>query len=198
MRSARKNYRDDLPRAIQLLESAVELDPRFALAWYELGQCYLTQQRREAAREAFLRARDEDVCPLRLVSEQEQVLLRVAREERVPLVDAYLLFEQNSSSEILDDQLLADHVHPTVFGHQLLAGELYNQLVKLGITEFPDDLSTRQQAWQDHHNSLDNHYFLQGRETLKALQGWTQGRAVGPPAAGRFPSRSTVEEKKRE
>lgn len=198
LRSARENYRDDLPKAIQLLESAVEFDPRFALTWYELGQCYLTQHRKKEAREAFLRARDEDVCPLRLVSEQERGLLRVAREERVPLVDAYLLFEQNSHSGILDDQLLADHVHPTVFGHQLLAAEIYEELVKLGITELPDDLSKREQVWQDHHNSLDNHYFLQGRETLKALQGWTQGRAVGPPAAERFPDRSRGEEKIRE
>jgi lysophospholipase L1-like esterase len=189
MNSARENYRDDLNASIRFLEAAVEMDPRFALAWYELGQCYFTRHRTDEAREAFLRARDEDVCPLRIVSEQEAALLKVAAEENVPLVDAYLLFEQHSDSGILDDQLLADHVHPTVFGHQLLASKLFEKLTELGITEPPEELSNRQNAWKEHHNSLDNHYFLQGQETLKALQGWTQGRAVGPPAAERFPDR---------
>ena len=64
-------------------------------------------------------------------------------EARVPLVDAYELFEQHSRSGILDDQFLADHVHPTVFGHQLLAAELYEEMVAMGVTEFPDDLANR-------------------------------------------------------
>lgn len=195
MSSARENYRDDLNASIRYLEAAVKVDPRFALAWYELGQCYLTRQRIDEAREAFLKARDEDVCPLRIVSELEEVLLKVAEEERVALVDAYRLFEQHCSSGILDDQLLADHVHPTVFGHQLLASKLHEQLAELGITVLPEDFSNRERAWQEHHNNLDNHYFLQGRETLNALQGWTQGRAVGPPAAERFPERLKNEAK---
>jgi len=189
MTTARSHYRDDLSLAIDALEKAVKIDPRFALAWYELGQCYLTCRQTELAKRAFLKARDEDVCPLRIISPLEHKLMEIAESESTPFLDAYRLLEQQSRDELLDDQWLADHVHPTVTGHQQIAAALQQTIQELGLCRYKADSESRSNAWHAHLRSLDDIYFLTGRETLKSLRGWAEGRADGPPAKARYPER---------
>ncbi|MBD3676295.1 MAG: SGNH/GDSL hydrolase family protein [Planctomycetaceae bacterium] len=189
MNTARENYRENLSASIAALEKAVLIDPRYALAWYELGQCYLTRKRNHEAKQAFLQAREEDVCPLRIVSELEDVILRVARETKTSLLDAYELLEERSRSGMLDSQWLADHVHPTVAGHQLMAEALQKKMSEINLCVYEQDSSEREQVWKAHLQSLDSHYFFKGQETLNSLRGWAAGRADGPPAAERFPHR---------
>ncbi|KJC33625.1 methyltransferase [Bradyrhizobium sp. LTSP885] len=50
----------DLPAAADLLEQAIELAPRFASAWFTLGEIRKQLGQREAAIAAFLAARDAD------------------------------------------------------------------------------------------------------------------------------------------
>ena len=52
--------RGDLPAAADLLQQAVELAPQFASAWFTLGEIRQQLGEREAAIEAFRRARDAD------------------------------------------------------------------------------------------------------------------------------------------
>ncbi|MFO1109533.1 MAG: methyltransferase domain-containing protein [Bradyrhizobium sp.] len=52
--------RGDLPAAADLLQQAVELAPNFASAWFTLGEIRRQLGEREAAIEAFRRARDAD------------------------------------------------------------------------------------------------------------------------------------------
>lgn len=186
---ARENYRNHLSASIAALEEAVKIAPRFALAWYELGQCYLTRQRNEKAKIAFLRARDEDICPLRIVTELEEVILKIAQVTQTPFLDAYKLLEARSRSGMLDSQWLADHVHPTVAGHQLIAEALQQKMSDLSLCQYKENASDRNELWKQHLQSLDSHYFFKGQETLNSLRGWAAGRADGPPAAERFPHR---------
>src|SRR5215475_15289916 len=52
--------RGDLPAAADLLQQAIELAPQFASAWFTLGKIRQELGEREAAIEAFRRARDAD------------------------------------------------------------------------------------------------------------------------------------------
>ncbi|MGL6062715.1 MAG: methyltransferase domain-containing protein [Bradyrhizobium sp.] len=52
--------RGDLPAAAELLEQAIELAPQFASAWFTLGKIRQELGQRDAAIEAFRRARDAD------------------------------------------------------------------------------------------------------------------------------------------
>jgi predicted TPR repeat methyltransferase len=52
--------RGDLPAAAELLQQAIELAPQFASAWFTLGEIRRELGEREAAVEAFCRARDAD------------------------------------------------------------------------------------------------------------------------------------------
>src|SRR5437762_11742847 len=52
--------RGDLPAAADLLQQAVELAPQFASAWFTLGEIRQELGQRDAAVEAFRKARDTD------------------------------------------------------------------------------------------------------------------------------------------
>ncbi|NOX54059.1 MAG: SGNH/GDSL hydrolase family protein, partial [Planctomycetes bacterium] len=129
---ARRRYRTDVAAAARLLRQALTLDNRYALTWYEFGQCLETLRQYDQARQAFLRARDEDVCPLRMISELDRAMRRVAAETKRPILDAHRLLEGQCPHRILGDYLLVDHVHPSFRGHQIIANALADVMAERG------------------------------------------------------------------
>ncbi len=178
VQEARDAYRSDLPRAIGRLRQALEIDDQYALTYYELGRCLESRRELGAARAAFVKARDLDICPLRLLSEQERALRQIADEFGLPFVNMHTLLEAETSTGILGDYWLVDHIHPSVRGHQLVAGALVEQLAALDLLTISDDWRTDvEPVWQRHLEAIDVLYFLQGQRTLESLRGWTRGEA---------------------
>ena len=188
--AARENYSTDLHRSIDLLRQAVDISPGHAATLYDLGQSSLAAGHIDEARNYLVRARDNDIVPLRMVSELEAAMRRVVEERGVPLIEAHLLLEPLSPHGILGDALLVDHIHPGFDGHQMIAAALTEQLADLSLVSLPDDWRSRAEtAWQAHFDALDYPYFAAGQRYLINLEGWTQGHGDGPPAAERFPWR---------
>lgn len=63
---ARREYAHDLDAAIAKLREAVRWDPRHAATQFALAKCLDAKGDFAAARRHYLRALDEDICPLRL------------------------------------------------------------------------------------------------------------------------------------
>lgn len=79
--------RGDWSQAAANYQAAARIDDRHAETQYRLGQALFALNRSHAAREAFLRAIDEDVCPLRALSTIPRIVRRLARQRNVPLAD---------------------------------------------------------------------------------------------------------------
>lgn len=187
---AESRYRTDLARSVELLERALAIDDRMASAWFQLGKCRETLSEFEGAREAFVRARDEDICPLRMLTSMEEIVSRVAGEERVPHLDAHALLEQDSPHGMLGDGWLVDHVHPSPEGHQRIAVALLAMMADMGLVAPGDEWrASCDAAFQDHMSGLPDFYFLKGERTIESLRAWTRGDAAGPRAEERFPDR---------
>jgi len=190
VRRAHSQEGQHLQHRIALLEQAVDIDGRHAGLRYELGRCYdaLWQRTGDAewltkARAAYVRARDLDVCPLRMITSLEEALRRVAREWETPLLDAHALLEADCPGGILDNTLLVDHIHPSPnVGHPRIAHALAQRLRKHGwFQPSADWKSKRKAAFAEHRRGLSDIYYERGKKTLEALRMWTQGRADGPP-----------------
>lgn len=172
----------DPPTAIQLLQSAVQDDPEFAFAWYQLGHALLALNRDHEAANAFAQARDKDVCPLRMTSQLKTTLQAVARENNIKLLDADALLLDKARNGIIGDAVLVDHVHPSFKSHQNIAIAVIDamastQWIQIKNTGWKD---AARSDFDNHLQSLDNMYFLSGRRTLDTLRLWTQGRGDGP------------------
>ncbi|MEO8494452.1 MAG: tetratricopeptide repeat protein, partial [Planctomycetota bacterium] len=111
--------------ALDTLEQARLIDDGYATLHYQIGKALFALDRKERAREAFERALDEDVCPLRALPEITETIQRVAQRTHAPVVDFGGLMKAKCADEFghqcLGDEYFLDHVHPTVDVHRQLA-----------------------------------------------------------------------------
>ena len=167
---------------LRYLEQAVEIDNRHAGLLYLIGKCYEHMGRLDDAKEWFVRAKEEDICPLRILEAMHEIILKVAQDYRVPLVDVKLLFEQRSMAGAPGDEWLLDHVHPSIQGHQLIADALYDKIVEMGLATTPDNWHRRRdKLWQEHQESLNPAYYANGNQRLERLRKWCRGEVPDLP-----------------
>ncbi len=179
---AQATMRTDSQQAISIFREALTIDDRHAATWYELGKCYQSLGLHTQAHDAFVRARDEDICPLRILSGMEEQLRQLANANAVPLLDM--------SVQMRDGQSLVDHVHPDFEGNQDIAKQLLELMSKHRWCQLPEGWHEQvNKALTAQMDSLDDFYFLRGQRTLDALRGWTEGLSDGPAAEDRFPNR---------
>jgi tetratricopeptide (TPR) repeat protein len=119
--------------ALADLDAALAFDRRRADLHYWRGRALLALGRRTDARDAFVRARDEDVCPLRAPSAVLAAMREVATAQRAPLVDFAAMLEADAPDGIPGDELFLDHVHPTIAANRRLALALLEQLAQRGV-----------------------------------------------------------------
>jgi tetratricopeptide (TPR) repeat protein len=118
---------------LEALDRAAEIDDRYAKLQFLRGRVLLRLERSDEARTALLRARDEDICPLRAITPIEQTVRDVAARHSVPMIDFVAMMEQDSQDGIPGFDVFLDHVHPKIEGHRGLALELIATLQQRGI-----------------------------------------------------------------
>lgn len=173
---------DDTYGKIRLLEQAAEIDNRHAGLLYLIGKCYEHIGRLAEAKNWFLQAKEEDICPLRILEPMHQAILDVAAQYRVPLVDAKALITERAEDGIPGSELLLDHVHPSILGHQLIADSLYEAMEDMKLVSTPQGWrEARDELWQHYLSSLNKAYYAHGIERLERLNKWSRRRAPDQP-----------------
>ena len=165
-------------QATLALEEALAVDDRHAGTHYLAAKCYDALGDYDRARQSYIRAKDEDICPLRILEPMNRAVLEMARQTGTTLVDVRAVLDAASDAGIPGGVLMVDHVHPSFAGHQLIAHALFMELARQGIVRLESGWEERrEEAFQTHFESLDAFYFAKGQETLEALRCWTQGKA---------------------
>jgi hypothetical protein len=137
----------------------------------------LELERRNEAEQSLLKAKELDVCPLRILQPMQQIIRRVATETNTPLVDADDLLASLSRNGFPDRQWLVDHCHPTIEGHQQIGDAIAEQLVALHYVKPGSQwTAAKDEAYRAHLASLSHVYFDRARARLKSEQGWAHGQ----------------------
>lgn len=134
-RAERDFYQGDFEAARLGFSSAVELDPRYAHAQYGLGRALRALGESSAAKAAFVKARNDDVCPLRALTAMADAVRSTAERRDVPLVDFPKLIREHDRAggdSAPGEDWFLDHVHPTIDGHRRLARRLLQEIHELG------------------------------------------------------------------
>jgi tetratricopeptide (TPR) repeat protein len=160
--------------ALDAIKTAEALDDRFAGLWFLKGQALQALNRFDEAREAFLRAREEDVCPLRAIDPLVQVVRRMNETTGSRVVDFEQIAETNSEHGIPGKSLFHDHVHPTVEGNRILAVAVFEELRHRSIVEPDatwDDTAVARVAEQV-NSRIDRSLHARQLRALAAMMGW--------------------------
>ena len=107
--------------ALSAIDKAVAVDQHYAHAHYLRGRILWELENFDQAKLAFERAMDEDVCPLRALKPMLDIVIEVAGEKDVPVVDFAAMVEGMSEHAMPGEELFLDHAHPTIEGHRQLA-----------------------------------------------------------------------------
>jgi tetratricopeptide (TPR) repeat protein len=133
---ANQHYQDgDFEIALQTIDQSLAIDDLHADAQFLRAKILLALGNTKAAREAFTRALEEDVCPLRANEEIIKTIHDVATEHHVPLIDFSENINSLAADQIPGDDWFLDHVHPVIGGHRLLAEMICEKLTQLDIVE---------------------------------------------------------------
>jgi lysophospholipase L1-like esterase len=187
---ARQWFGRSLPEAIGRLQRAMALDDQHAGLHFTLAQCYKDCDRFAEARAEFIRAKDQDICPLRILEPMSQAILELARTSGTPVIDLAAYFAAQSPGGITGYNWLVDHVHPSIIGHQRTAGLIFDEMVRLGYAHPRANWTAeRDRLYRKNFDSLDDFYYLMGQKRLGNLKLWSEGsgnrtRAPSPAANG--------------
>ena len=132
----------DFSEALNTYRQALEIDDRYADLHYRVGKSHFELQQYDKAEQAFRRAVEEDIAPLRILASMQQTVEQVAAAENVPLIDfpgiiraAYLTHHDHT---IIGKEYFPDHVHSNMEGYRLLGLALFDELVDQGVATYDD------------------------------------------------------------
>jgi hypothetical protein len=93
------------------------------------------------------------------------------------VIDLVAYFAGMSPGGITGYNWLVDHVHPSIIGHQKIAGLLLDEMVRLGyVHPRPNWVVERDRLYRQNMESLDDFYYLMGQKRLGNLKLWAEGR----------------------
>ncbi len=177
LQQAKETRWADVDAKLKLLQQAAKIDPRHAALCYLTGKCYEQMARPIDAKQWFEQAREEDICPLRILAPLADAITETAKRHHTGYVDVEQLIEQRTDDGIVGDEWLVDHVHPTITAHQLIANALLETMHQMHLLKItPNWQAQRDKSWSNHLAALDDAYFERGAQRLKRLAEWSRGR----------------------
>ncbi len=143
--SANPRYQDDLRRLAgllgadrpeELIREAEALMGRYgedAMLQFLTGRAERALGRPDRARESFLRARELDPLPWRVLPEFNDAVRAFAATPGVRVVDVERLFEERAADGLVGFELVCDNCHPTPLGNALIARAIAEAMAEQGL-----------------------------------------------------------------
>ena len=162
--------------ALQAYRKAESIDDQYALLIYRMARCFDRLGETEQARQYYARAKELDVCPLRMLDEMHQRLKQIALDTNTSLLDARQLLVESSPDGIPGNNCFMDHVHPSIGSHQRIARALALQLEEMSLVVGNRDWTDgdRRLVYRRHFRQLGPAYLSNGRRRVDWLESWAR------------------------
>ena len=168
---------NDMPeQALQSYQRAEQIDGDYALLSFRMARLLDRLGRYEEAATYYQKARDLDVCPLRMLTTMSNRFAEIAEETQTPWVDAESLLAEMSDQQIPGSDVYTDHVHPTIPGHQRIATQLAAKMREFTLAgDVPEwTIDQRRETYRRHFETLGLNYWVDARERVQWLENWAR------------------------
>lgn len=175
-------------RAAVLYQMAIEIDPLYADTYFQFARLLDLINDHGSAYQAYVKAKDLDVCPLRMIEPMHVVLRDVVDRHGVSWLDIKQEIQKIVPSGISGNDEFLDHVHPNLAGYWFFAKQLVEHMAAMGylVLEPGWFMKVGPAVIQPHLNSLPSEYFAEGDIRLENLRQWARGRSeLEPPVPSR-------------
>lgn len=166
----------DPAQALQLYGKARAIDDQYALLAFRMARCADLLGNSKEAAEYYQKARQLDICPLRMINELHEKIKQIARETNTHLIDAEALGIRMSPDGIPGNNCFMDHVHPDFRLHQEIGKLLADQVESMGLTSAvrPWTDAGRRRAYRLQFRRLGPAYLANGRRRVGWLENWAR------------------------
>jgi lysophospholipase L1-like esterase len=165
-----------LSGALELYRKAERLDGDYALLDWRIARILDRLDKKSDALEYYVKAREQDVCPLRTPKRHEMIFDQIAAETKTLLMDAATLLASKSPDGIPGNNWYLDHVHPTIGAHQKIAQTIAAHVREMGLVSktgsWPEE--QRREAYRRHLQQLGPNYLADGRRRVEWLENWAR------------------------
>lgn len=118
---------DNAPRELGRLEKLLSR-VKNAETYFKLALNLERLGRFRDAKRAFVQAKDYDLLRFRAPSQFNNIIENLAKKYNAKFVDVQSMFNEHSKNSIIDNELILEHLHPTIDGYFLLS-EAYLALI---------------------------------------------------------------------
>jgi len=91
---------------------------------------YFLDKNYKNAKEEYLLAKDKDALRFRAPKEMNEIIKELASKYKIDLVNIDSIFSSKSIGGIIGYNLMVDHLHPTLEGHQIMGDSFFNVLLR--------------------------------------------------------------------
>ena len=98
---------------------------------YKEAQAAYSEKNYRAAEFLYRKARDLDGLRFRATEDFNKSIKKFGAEFGVPVADVDSLFNDESPNGIAGDNLMTDHLHPTLHGYQLMGKLFFEKMIKM-------------------------------------------------------------------
>ena len=114
--------------ALTAFTHVLALDSLYAIAHYRAARCLDSLDRTDAARQEYVRARDDDELRFRMSTDFNNLVRGKGDGANVVCADIDRLFRDNSPDAIIGNEYIVEHLHPNLRGYFLMAREYARML----------------------------------------------------------------------
>ena len=141
--SIASNLADQPPFSSEPAQSLSKVSFTNANAFYQQGKIYLAEGEYKKAEQALVKARDYDLLRFRAPSAINDIISELSTPKSVYFVDTNQHLVDAAKHNIIGNDLMLEHLHPTIDGYFIIADSFYKALQKSDVLgRFPQYINT--------------------------------------------------------
>jgi tetratricopeptide (TPR) repeat protein len=154
----------NLQEAAETFLQAIDLYPDNAQQYFDLGQVCMALKMYGVALESLTKARDLDIIPFRAPSGINEIIRRKAADSGSVLLDVEEIYKNRSADGLIGKPIIIEHLHPSAYGHYLIAAGLVNIIFKTGLLQSWNEIDFADPAVRAGFNAVVNSEDFDGSE----------------------------------